>query len=436
MNPLPGEAANTSDDAMLARYWEDALNDSEVTELNRRLVANPELRKQLRMAAVDVQALSERFLRDRTAEPSEPKNVGSSTRSRRLWLTAFVTAACVALAAVFIPRPGEREWVSIEEVIGSAEVGEEGKASTIAVGQTVRAGSRIRLVGPESTAVLKFADDTRIVLVSDTEIEVEKLVPKTVRVVRGTLTADVQPQPTGQPLRITTPEAVLEVLGTQLSVNQNRAATQIGVAQGTVKVTRRTDGRTRTLGSGEQAFVTETHDFETRKPSPKLDHHEVAFNGSLPTGWRRGQFVRDDLPTDSRGAVRAIPVEGGPLGLHHQILSQNAWIEGLVDLHSDSWIHVRFRVEKPGFHELLLIVRDNDPMQKRATVLRAPDYWQGREVGVWHTVRLPLSQFWNNRTKKPPELPRTLFHILFDSHREDRGLTVERVWFTRGENPK
>ena len=58
----------------------------------------------------------------------------------------------------------------------------------------------------------------------------------------GSLSSNVKPQPAGKPMLIYTRSAMLEVVGTQFEVEAETAATMLNVSEGSVRVTRFSDG--------------------------------------------------------------------------------------------------------------------------------------------------------------------------------------------------
>jgi hypothetical protein len=134
--------------------------------------------------------------------------------------------------------------------------------------------------------------------------------------------------------------------------------------------------------------------------------------------------------------MRAGPYYTREFGTQYQVRSQNAWTAGLFELHEDSWLHLRFRMEKTGFFHVLFVARTNDPTNKRAVVFEAPQFWRRRPPGVWHEARVPLGKA--KRLGVSPAdyaLPLVVYTVVVNSHLEDIGLEVDRLRVTRGPNP-
>jgi hypothetical protein len=118
----------------------------------------------------------------------------------------------------------------------------------------------------------------------------------------------------------------------------------------------------------------------------------------------------------------------------YQLRSHNAWSKGLFTLHDDSWIHIRYRLEKPGTFLLYVVCRQHDFGEPVCTVL-TPGNLRQPEAGRWHTLTLPLNQFRRTRAEGIMPLHGQLvaFHLVFDAPEHNPGLTVDRIWITRGQ---
>jgi hypothetical protein len=143
--------------------------------------------------------------------------------------------------------------------------------------------------------------------------------------------------------------------------------------------------------------------------------------------------VFDDLPEGSRAAVQTSGVEENGRR-RYQIRSHNAWSEGLFSLHDDSWIHINYRVEKPGTFLLYVVCRQHDFGQPVATLL-SPGNLRQKEAKQWHTLTLPLNQLKRTKTDDSVSLAGQLvaFKLVFDSPEQNPGLTIDRLWVTRGQ---
>jgi hypothetical protein len=231
---------------------------------------------------------------------------------------------------------------------------------------------------------------------------------------------------------ICTPEANVQVLGTRLSISCEPRKTHVAVLEGEIRVTRLSDDREVQLTPGQAAEVSSETDLQAMPLSAVPDHWSLDFNDGLPEGWQTGQLVFDDLPAGSEAAVRTVGMtQHGRL--RYQIRSHNAWSDGLFALHDDSWMHIRYRVEKPGTFLFYVVCRQHDFGQPVATLLM-PDNLRQREGGKWHTLTLAMNQLYRTKTQDRIPLAGQLvaFLLVFDSPEHNPGLTIDRIWVTRG----
>lgn len=115
-------------------------------------------------------------------------------------------------------------------------------------GQPLAPGQGLQTVGPDSLAVVAYADGTRLELGGDTTVRglsdsgAAPGAGKRAELAQGALAADVFRQPPGRPMTFTTPHAEATVLGTRLRLSVAPAATRLEVQEGRVRFTRRPDG--------------------------------------------------------------------------------------------------------------------------------------------------------------------------------------------------
>ncbi|KAF0178520.1 MAG: hypothetical protein FD161_1825 [Limisphaerales bacterium] len=121
-------------------------------------------------------------------------------------------------------------------------------------------GQRLQLP-TNGSATLAFADGSALQLDPGTVIEFsappEGAVAggKQLRLVAGSFTAQVKPQPPASPLRVHTPHAVVTVVGTEFGLSVAGTNTQLEVVSGSVKLARNLTDRALTVGAGETAVA-------------------------------------------------------------------------------------------------------------------------------------------------------------------------------------
>jgi len=119
---------------------------------------------------------------------------------------------------------------------------------------------------------------------------------KMIRLRRGDLSVDAAPQPEGKPLRLITPSAEAEVLGTQFNVTADSYSTRVSVNKGVVSVRRLADGSVQRVEADQQVVAALERASEF-KATPRQRHIDT-WVSQLPRDIRYGGF----LPGEAAGA--------------------------------------------------------------------------------------------------------------------------------------
>lgn len=142
---------------------------------------------------------------------------------------------------------------------------------------TLKPGDIIR-AGEASSTTVKFADGTTLHLEPGTEISLvavdtpARTGGKQLKLLAGSLSADVAKQPPGLPLLIQTPHALVTVVGTEFDLSVATNQTALEVTHGLVKMT----------GSGETNPVSvAAGEFAVASPSAALRYGRLARNPFL-----------------------------------------------------------------------------------------------------------------------------------------------------------
>jgi hypothetical protein len=206
--------------------------------------------------------------REATSEgPASDRRPGSPEPSRwiRPWIAwGAATATLALLAALFWTalRPDSPPALArLERVSGQVRLltGDPADGAPAVAGAELRPGHGLVTVGSASRTVVVYPDATRVEVEPDTTIRAFGLVgdgaQKRVVLARGSLKADVTPQPADQPMILATPLAQIDVLGTRLRLAADREDTRLEVYAGRARLTRR-DGSNVLVGPGQQAAAT------------------------------------------------------------------------------------------------------------------------------------------------------------------------------------
>lgn len=410
-------------DSTFERLLDGDLSPTELAALNAALASDPALRRAFVDRASLGVAIAEHL---KLASHIEPARTRSVVRRAVPWVG--IAAAVFVAVFLFLPRTEAiAEVVAVEgEVWRLGASGDE----TCPAGTKLRSGETLRTSGPTAGAALLYPDGTRVALGGDTTVTVSSPGFKLLQVTRGDVSADVSPQPPGRPMRVETPDAVVEVVGTQLSVSSSSGGkqTDVGVSHGEVRVTDRARKDTITVKAGEAATVS-----PAARPKPRIKSVVPPTWAVEPlTGWKKGTPVRMPGPTGEEViAARAEPVwNKDRASAFHQVVCHNAWVDGLFAIRPTTVLHCELMTERPGFVQAFVVAREAVPDPSCwAQVYLKNSIADGLSAGDWHTLHLPLRDFKPTRQWTPFPNP-CAYIVFFDSQIHDIGLTVGRVWVT------
>ncbi len=120
--------------------------------------------------------------------------------------------------------------------------GDRGEIVRDIAGGTELAGGTIEGMSPDSWFELEFNDGSGVMISGTSTLTFSNDGQKILRLREGRLSADVVPQPTGKPMLVHTPTALLSVLGTQFEVEAGLVSTSLNVSKGKVRLRRLSDG--------------------------------------------------------------------------------------------------------------------------------------------------------------------------------------------------
>ena len=425
---------------LVLRYFDGDLNAAELAELNGRLRTDESCRQRFMEFCTRGMLVREVFDPERQAnlrrEIASPRQERQTTNRkwRRLGGLALV-ASLLAGAMIswwFFKTPGLRTIGSLKLVSGDVRIlAVGGEVRSAESGSLINSGDTVRASGERDQAVFAFADKTQITLIGDTSVTLTDGGQKSVVVHHGNLAVLARPQPTELPLVLATPTARVQVVGTQFLLEARRDHTDLSVIEGRVRVTRVDDNQSVEVSEGQRLLTKDRADFTVQDIPKPQERWELDFEDGLPTGMPRGRFVKDGLPAGSQGGVAAVRADLGKYGITHEIATPESWSRGLFAVHDDSHLHFTYKMERPDWLNVFIIVREPNGPFAGNYLFNKPVF--RRRAGQWQTITIPLSEFKKAGSEKGESLPTHLipFLVLFSSD-NDRGLVIDRIWVTRG----
>ncbi len=198
----------------------------------------------------------------------------------------------------------------VDRIQGEAFVLSESGKSPARPGLTLYGGEGLETAGARGSAVIRFADGTRLEVSGDSTVkrlwERREGAPKSLLLARGTLTADVVRQPAGASMVFTSPHAEAVVLGTRLVLAVSGQTTRLDVCEGKVRIRRLPGGVPVDVPAGFFAVVNQGQEAELmHEKSIEISFQDDASPVSRYTGTRDchfGEHKQEANRNNGRGA--------------------------------------------------------------------------------------------------------------------------------------
>jgi hypothetical protein len=405
---------------LFVRYWDNSLSPAECDELAARLAADSVAREEFRLLSLQAVAAAEAGRVDLSA----PRR--KLSRRQLLGLAGGGVAAGVA-AVIFGRQSGSHTAapVQLTAAAGDVRVRTSAGESVAAIGN-MPADSVVSTIGPNSSAVLRFADGSDITVSGESVVTVGER-GRNLRLLRGTATATVVAADLGsESITLTTNEAICSRLGgAVLTLSRNLHATEIAVKTGRAAVADSTGDPLDVVHSGE--YLTVRADGQHRKQSvePVSEQCHLDPAKPLPQGWNVGRI---ETPVGGPPAFVPVlwfdPYHNAPM---YQIRSDHRWHKGFARLHPDSRFVVKYWVDKPGPGQLVAIVRTNDVAAPDTGVVERNGAFEKARPGEWNVLDVRVGDMLNNKHAPKFGAPWVAFLIIFNTYKDDLGLRVAEL---------
>jgi len=309
-------------------------------------------------------------------------------------------------------------------------VGRDAKGeTTLAVGRSLPAGP-LESTGPDSWIALAFEDGTSISVAGPANLTFSEVDDqKIIQLRRGTVSIEATRQDADRPLRVLTPSAEAEVLGTQFNVTADELNTRLTVNEGLVRVKRLADGRVEEVGADEMlvAALEKDTDFRARPRSDFADSwisdlHRDRLQGE----WSPSENVLFATPHLWKGE-RDDPES--PVLLHTVVLDPSAGSRPPLRIAEDARIRVSGRIDRP--HRVYLGMATNLPRGGFAGKYALPG---GESVVPDSEGRFEFEVEVAELQSKKDEFPakptgHELVYLWIQTLKTDVGLAIDRVKF-------
>ncbi len=426
---MSDSSENNRLDELLARLVDETINSGEFKELETLL--DGDLHAQQRY--INYLGLH------RDLETSSLSKEEKPFAKQPLRFSGYSTLAMAAMAAVLVMvvsmllEPKEQGPIAhVVDLEGPIAWTEEGSDSVhhLEVGSELQAGW-LESFAAGTWVKVEFNDGTSLAVSGYSVVRIsDRENGKWLDIEKGDFSFDVVPQPEGKPLRLITPTAEAEVLGTQFNVQANANSTRLTVNEGRVRVRRLADGSVKEVPADHLVIAALEVDtsFEVKRRSQNAE----SWKGEFPRDILVGKWRAEEEPN---GLVKASPhiYKGDwagpekPVLLHSVVLDPSAGNRSPLVLSAGLRIRVHGRIKTAYKINLGFATRKPrggfyGKYQIKKGRMIHPDA-EGKFV-----IELDLNEF-NRRRERFPESPlgHEMAYLWIQTVRKDVGLSVESV---------
>ncbi len=255
-------------ESLIHRHLDGIATSEEVAELSKRLESDANLRlTYLHLARIHATLAADDF-DESSMQESENRffdlmqqldAFDKRRRFHRLVMSVAAIAAVITLiAGVYFFRPVvEPRIATITSIDGAIRwTGAGGLVSDNLESGRELTGGTLESLSVDSSAMLEFLDGSAVTISGLSVLTISDAGQKELHLREGNLSATVETQPEGKPLRLLTTAAEIEVQRTQFDVTADATQTKITVNKGMVRVTRVADRKFVDINAAHSAVAT------------------------------------------------------------------------------------------------------------------------------------------------------------------------------------
>lgn len=368
-----------------------------------------------------------------------PREVSQARHWRNFWAAAAAVALIAGIAMFFAGKQmPSSEVVTLDNVSGA--VSWSGDAGELRAGLQSEAKLRegtLTLEGDGASAQMQFRDGTIISLSGEAEIAFADDGQKRLVLKRGTMSAQVKPQPKGHPMKIRTPTAEVEVVGTVFNLSARPEDTLLKVDEGEVKMKRLSDGRVIDVPAQSTALASLNSAKQLSAAITPEPLHEWQYDFATQTPPERWRGVWQSAPTG--GLMLASPYvakrhSDGTTITHFGVSIRTAYLNPPLTLvaRTDSVVRYRLRQELRGPLQVMLLTSNPKGGYGGNFECKVPAERLQPDAGGWCDLKIPMSEFapidprQSIRDKYPSPVGNVLTSVLISSFQQDTKLAVSR----------
>ncbi len=401
MNRPPSTPPDAELDRLLSDFTDGLLDEPGSERLESRLETDPAARQRYLHYQQLNASLTWEYADAASERPvaSAMNLIRPSWMRRRTALAATATAAA-GIAAIFVVAfsmlLGPRPLATLDLAEGSVTWLPTGSSELIPLspGAPLSSGT---LINESESGFLQFhfRDGTLVTLSGEAELALSEDRGKRLRLQRGRIAAEVTTQPAGRPLRIATPSAEIEVLGTVLSVSATGDQTFLNVDEGLVRMRRLADGQTTDVPGRHQALASldTSTDLVAREANGTI--REWRFTPDRPNGKvSKGRFAM----TSPEPHLASVPYVAGRQADGTKIVRHGVCLypysrhgNGRLTVQESDVLRLRYRASSRP--TLLLITNRKNGSFGGNFEFMIPGEDSSQSPDAWQTAEVPLHAF-------------------------------------------
>ncbi len=425
-----------NDEFLIQRHLDGTLATEEYALFNQRLREDVDLRAYLREIATQAVAMGDfaRATKSTVTPAPKPSHVRFGWGSPLAFAASFVLLG----ASVWLWM-GRRDLpvLTLVDASGSVSWSQGGELRVnVKEGETLTEGM-LETLGETSTAQFRFQDGTLITLSGETELSFSEDRQKLLVLRKGSLSAQVKPQPNRRPMIVRTPSAEAEIVGTTFNLSARPDDTLLKVEEGRVRLKRLADGTSIDVPAKSSAVASLVSALKldlSVTPEP-LTSWSFDFTNHVPPRIWRG--VWHDTPEGGRMVASpyvANKAADGSIITHFGVSVRTAYLSpALAMLVSDQSI-LRYRLKQAISAPLQVMLLTNTIKGGYGGNFecKLPAEELKPDADGWCDIEIPITRF-KSVEKRPQVSARHLSPIgnvvtsfLLSSFKTDTGLTVAK----------
>lgn len=421
-----------NDDLLIQRLIDGKLSPAEHAEINQRLRDEADLRQHLRDIAEQAIVMGDLARQRETDTPFRPPSIKAD---RSHWLALAASIALLAASAWLWLGSRDAPILTLVDSSGTVVWNHGGEMRVnVSDGEKLAAGT-LETLGETASAQLQFADGTIISLTGESELSFSEEDQKLLVLRKGSLSAQVKPQPRGNPMIVRTPSAEAEIVGTTFNLSARPDDTLLKVDEGLVRLKRLADGSSIDVPAQSSAVASLNSSLKldpAATPEP-LTRWGFDFTAAVPPQIWRG--IWHDTPEGGRMVASPYVAQKsreGAVVTHFGVSIRTGYLNPPLALAVTEQSVIRYRVkqDEPAPLQLMLLTNERKGGFGGNFECKIGRDELHPDADGWCELEIPLNRFKpvdrrpHVRARHSTPVGNIVTSFLLSSFKLDTGLTV------------